>query len=71
MTPVEERLPNQACWMQSHSKPVAGKGVGGTQLAVSPSYQLSYSSAAFAAVGTWAGHTLRKQFATAFQVLWT
>jgi len=35
---------------------------------VSPSYQLSYSSAAFAAVGTWAGHTLRKQFDTAFQV---
>ena len=43
-------------------------GVAGSQLAVSPSYQLTYSSAAFAAVGTWQGHTFRKQFDTAFSV---
>ena len=43
-------------------------GVAGSQLAVAPSYQLTYSSAAFAAVGTWQGHTFRKQFDTAFSV---
>lgn len=54
--------------MQSNSQPVKGKGVRGTQLAVSPSYQLTYSSSPFAASGKWMGHTLRKQFQTAFQV---
>jgi hypothetical protein len=42
--------------------------VRGTQLAVSPSYQLTYSSSPFAASGKWLGQTLRKQFQTALQV---
>jgi hypothetical protein len=42
--------------------------VVGSQLAVSPSYQLSYASLPFQAVGVYHGLTLRKQFETAFAV---
>ncbi len=42
--------------------------VVGSQLAVSPSYQLSYASLPFQAVGVYNGVTLRKQFETAFAV---
>ena len=40
----------------------------GSQLAVSPSYQLSYASLPFQAPGVYHGITLRKQFETAFAV---
>jgi len=40
--------------------------VVGSQLAVSPSYQLGYGSLPFQAVGVYHGITLRKQFETAF-----
>jgi hypothetical protein len=42
--------------------------VVGSQLAVSPSYQLSYASIPFQAPGVYHGITLRKQFETAFAV---
>ena len=42
--------------------------VVGSQLAVSPSYQLGYASVPFQAVGVYHGITLRKQFETAFSV---
>lgn len=42
--------------------------VVGSQLAVSPSYQLGYASVPFQAVGVYRGITLRKQFETAFAV---
>jgi hypothetical protein len=40
----------------------------GSQLAVSPSYQLGYASVPFQGVGVYHGLTLRKQFETAFAV---
>ncbi len=42
--------------------------VVGSQLAVSPSYQLGYASVPFQAVGVHHGITLRKQFETAFSL---
>lgn len=44
----------------------ASIGVHGTAITVSPSYQLSYSSLPFRAAGKLGGHTMRKQFETAF-----
>jgi hypothetical protein len=40
----------------------------GSQLVVSPSYQLGYASVPFQSVGVYHGLTLRKQFETAFSV---
>ena len=42
-------------------------GAHGTSLTVGPSYQLSYASLPFRAVGKLGGLTLRKQFEAAFE----
>lgn len=47
-------------------EPTAASPVG-SQLAVSPSYQLGYASVPFQGLGVFGGLTLRKQFATALQ----
>jgi hypothetical protein len=43
--------------------------IGGSQLAVAPSYQISWGSTPWNSAGIWDGLTFRKQFAKAFQVL--
>lgn len=42
--------------------------IGGSQLAVSPSYQISWGSTPWNSAGIWDGLTFRKQFEKAFQV---
>lgn len=44
------------------------KGTVGSQMAVTPSYQLAWTSVSGYGTGTWRGHTLRNQFMTALQV---
>lgn len=46
----------------------AGAGINGSQLAVSPSYQLTYGSVSFQSPGQWGGITFQKQFLTALKV---
>jgi hypothetical protein len=43
--------------------------IGGSQLAVAPSYQISWGSTPWNSAGIWDGLTFRKQFEKAFQVL--
>jgi len=43
-------------------------GTGGVQLAVSPSYQITYASLPFRSTGVLGGLTLKKQFEAAFQL---
>ena len=46
----------------------AGKALNGSQLAVSPSYQLTYGSESFQSAGIWQGTTFRQQFMTVLSV---
>ena len=51
---------------QSYTK--VGKTITGTQLAVSPSYQMTYGSVAFQSSGTWRGLTFQRQLARMLEV---
>ena len=42
--------------------------IGGSQLAVAPSYQISWGSTPWNSAGIWDGLSFRKQFEKAFQV---
>ena len=56
-------LSDQPCDQQATQ---GATGTGGSQLAISPSYQLTYGSLPFRSPGTLGGLTMRKQFETAF-----
>jgi hypothetical protein len=47
---------------------LASQVIGGSQLAVAPSYQISWGSTPWNSAGIWDGLTFCKQFEKAFQV---
>ena len=58
-------IDDSAC---SQSYTTAGANINGSQLAVSPSYQLTYGSVSWQSPGTWQGVTFQRQLARMLQV---